>query len=246
VDKGLVQTVPAHEIRNDHDRNVQYFGVTFPTFYGGNVVEFVPLLTCAGRQCPPAHLADRFRSKFRLEPAEAPRVPPVRAARPTQQTHFDAGLTFVVSVGLQFEPLQFIGESAWGMRVNLVVQEGTVAGDGFAGRFLEASADNMLIRRDGMGVVRMRGAIAIDDGAIFDIEASGYVDFGPDAYRRAVAHDLPDRAPIVVSPLITTRHPKYGWLSRVQCIGTGQTHLDALQASYDVHAVMPRKLAAGR
>jgi Protein of unknown function (DUF3237) len=236
---GTVQTVPGREVRNDYNRNVQYFAVIFPAFPTGDLVEYSPLLTCAGRQVPSAHLADRFRSKFRLEAPQAVAAQPVRVESTARQPHFDTGLTFVGTVALQFESPQFIGETPWGMRVNLVVREGTFAGKGFKGRLLEASSDNMLVRRDGMGVVRMRAAVATDDGAILDIESGGYVDFGADGYRRAVAHDLPDRSPVVVSPLISTRHPKYSWLGRLQCVGVGQTHLDEGQASYDVYAVRP-------
>ena len=82
------------------------------------------------------------------------------------------------------------------------------------------------------------------DGALLDVESGGYVDFGPDGYRRAVAHDLPDRSPLVVSPLLATRHAKYKWLSRIQCVGVGQTHLDAGQASYYVYAASPRNVSA--
>jgi hypothetical protein len=115
-------------------------------------------------------------------------------------------------------------------------------GEGFTGSVKESSSDHLIVRRDGMGVVRIRAAFAMDDGGQLDVESGGYVDFGPDGYRRALAHDLPDRSPLVVSPLITTRHPRYAWLSRIQCIGVGHTHLDAGQASYRVYAVTPRNL----
>jgi hypothetical protein len=259
VDGGAVQTAPGREIRNDYDRKVQYFSAAFPPFPTGDLVEYSPMLTCAGRQVPPAHLADRFRSKFQLEPRDAPapgqarpptptRAAPARAAaRPSAsngQRHFGAGMEFVATVSLRFEPLQFIGENSWGMRVNLVICDATVVGKDFKGKMLEASADNMLVRRDGMGVVRMRAAIAIDDGAMLDVESGGYVDFGADGYRRAVSHALPDRSPVVVSPLIWTRHPKYAWLSRLQCIGVGETHLDACQARYDIYAATPQGVSA--
>jgi hypothetical protein len=90
----------------------------------------------------------------------------------------------------------------------------------------------------------MRAAIATDDGTTIDVTSGGYVDFGSDGHRRAMAHSLPDRAPIVVSPLLFTRHPKYAWLGRLQCIGVGQAHLDACQACYDVYAVKVRDARA--
>jgi hypothetical protein len=85
----------------------------------------------------------------------------------------------------------------------------------------------------------MRAVIATDDGAMLDVESGGYVDFGADGYGRAVSHDLPDRSPIVISPLISTRHPRFSWLGRLQCVGVGQTHLNAGYSRYDVYAVQP-------
>jgi hypothetical protein len=242
VDGGIVQTVPGREIRTDYDRDAQYFAVTFPAFPTGDVVEYSPVLACGGRQVPPPHIANRFPSRFRL-PAKAPSRPAQRVRAPTQrQQRFAARLDFVATVAVQFKNTQFVGETAAGMRVNFLVGDGAVEGDGFKARVTEGSSDQMIIRRDGMGVVRIRAAFATEDGAMLDVESGGYVDFGTDGYRRAVEHNLPDRSPLVVSPLISTRHPRYSWLSRIQCVGSGETHLDAGQATYHVYAVTPRGL----
>jgi hypothetical protein len=243
VDGGVVQSVSGREIRTDYDRGTQYFGIAFPAFPTGQIVEYSPVFSCAGRQVPPSHIAGRFPSRFRLEAKEAQAVvPPAAAARglaPKQQ-RFTADLGFVATVAVRFGPPQFIGDTAGGVRINFVVREGTVVGDGISGKVVEASADNLIVRRDGMGVVRIRAGFAMDDGGTLDVESGGYVDFGADGYRRALAHNLPDQSPIVVSPLISTRHPKYRWLSRIQCVGVGQTRLDAEQASYHIYAVAPR------
>jgi hypothetical protein len=238
VDGGMVQSVPGRELRTDYDRQAQYFGVTFPAFPTGNVVEYSPVLACGGREVPPPHIASRFPSKFQLAPKEAPAVHPVRRPLEPREQRFVTGMDFVASVGVQFASgsPQFVCDTAAGMRVDFFVREGTVQGKGFKGRVLESSSDHMIIRRDGMGMVRIRAAFAMDDGAVLDVESGGYVDFGADGYRRALAHNLPDRSPMVVTPLISTRHPKYRWLSRIQCVGVGYTHLDAAQVSYEVYA----------
>jgi hypothetical protein len=246
VDGGLVRTLPSRELRTDYARQAQYFAATFPPFPTGNVVEYLPILTCGGRQVPSASAGDRFPSHFRLEqapaaPARAPRPAPVGAAT-ASQLRFAADLKFVADVAVQFTAAQFVGDTPAGARVNFVVRDGTVTGAGFTGKVLEGSADDLIVRPDGMGVIRIRAAFELSDGAMLDVEAGGYVDFGPDAYRRALAHDLPDRSPLVLTPLITTRHPKYRWLTRIQCIGVGETHLDAGQATYHVYAVGPRAL----
>jgi hypothetical protein len=242
VDGGLVQTVSGRELRTDYARQAQYFGVTFPAFITGEVVEYAPILTCGGRQVPAPHLSARFPSKFRLAP---------RAVRPVQRpTHspvprdqrFTTSLDFVASVVVYFGDPEYVCDTAGGMRVNFFVKEGTLTGEGLNGKVIENSSDQIIVRRDGMGVVRIRAVFAIADGGILDVETGGYVDFGPDGYRQALARALPARSPLVVTPLIATRHPRYRWLSRIQCIGVGYAHLDVGQARYDVYSTSSRPM----
>jgi len=238
VDGGRVQSIPGREVRTDFDRQVQYFAAAFPPFVNGDVVEFSATLSCVGRQVPPPHLADRFPPKFRLAPKEASPKPADRrsAAAASVKPSFETKLEFVGEVHIYYGTPLYVGDSPTGMRINFSAKEGAVKGNGFGGKVLESSTDSMIVRPDGMGVVRIRAVLALDDGAVLDVESGGYVEFGPDGYQRAKNHDLPPHAAITVSPLITTNHPKYQWLSRVQCIGTGYTHLDAGWASYRIYA----------
>lgn len=66
-DGGFTETVPGREIRTDYARSYQYFSVAFPRLTRGDLIEYVPVLSCAGRQAPAPHRVDRFRSFFRLE-----------------------------------------------------------------------------------------------------------------------------------------------------------------------------------
>jgi Protein of unknown function (DUF3237) len=242
VDGGIVQTTPARELRTDYQRQVQYFAVAFPAFPSGHLVEYAPMMSVGGRQVPsPSAASNVFPSKFRLEDQAAPAPWPTPAPTVRGQ-RFDPGLGFVASVALTFDTPQFIGETADGVRINFFVREGSVVGEGVRGKVLEGSSDHMLVRRDGMALTRIRGAFILDDGALIDIESGGYVDFGPEGYRRALANNLPDQAPLFVTPLVSTRHPRYRWLSRIQCLGVGQTHLDAQQVSYQLYAVSPHHL----
>jgi hypothetical protein len=246
VDGGPAQTLPGRELRTDYQRQAQYFAVSFPPFPTGSVVEYAPMLNNAGRQVPAPQMGDRFPSRFRLAPREAPAPAPARPAAPQHKLRYPPRLDFVATVSVDFGEIQFVGDTPAGMRVNFNVREGSVVGDGFSARVAEGSSDQMIIRRDGMGMVRIRAAFATRDGAMLDVESGGYVDFGPEGYRSALDHHLPDRCPLVVSPLISTRHPKYKWLGRVQCIGVGQTHLDAGKASYDVYTAIPRDVPPTR
>lgn len=237
VDGGRVHSLPGRDVRTDFDRQAQYFAVAFPPFTTGDVVEFSPVLSCVGRQVPASQFSDRFPSKFRLAPKE---VQPEPDAHPTAaasvKPRFETKLQFVGEVKIFYGAPLYVGDTPTGMRINFLAKEGVVRGNGFSGKVLESSTDCMIVRSDGMGVVRIRAVLGLDDGAVLDVESGGYVDFGPDGYRRAKNHDLPPHAPITLSPLITTKHPSYQWLSRVQCIGNGQTHLEAGWAVYRVYA----------
>jgi hypothetical protein len=247
VDGGTVQTVPARELRTDYQRQAQYFGVSFPPFPKGSLVEYAPMLSNGGRQVPAPHMADRFPSRFLLARPEAPAAHPGQLAVPgSRKLRFPARLEFVATVSVDFGKIQFVGDTPAGMRVNFNVQEGSVEGPGFRARVTQGSSDQMIVRRDGMGVVRIRAAFATEDGAMLDVESGGYVDFGTDGYQKALAQHLPDRSPLVLNPLISTRHPKYKWLGRVQCVALGHTQLDMAKASYDVYSAMPRDVPPTR
>ena len=246
VDGGPEQVVSGRELRIDHGRQAQYFGVAFPEFREGATVEYLPVFGSVGRQVPAVTSASRFPSKFQLAPlaSRAVEVPAARAAARPAASHegrrFGAALDFVASVAVRFSAPQYVGDTPAGMRVNFVVETGSVEGKGFKGTVLEGSADKLTVRRDGMGVVEIHAAFATADGARLDVKAGGYVDFGADGYRRALAQELPDRAPLVLTPLISTRHPRYRWLGRIQCVAVGYTNLDANRAHYCVYAASSR------
>jgi hypothetical protein len=247
VDGGPVRTVPGRELRTDFQKRAQYFIVSFPAFPTGSVVEYGATASCGGRQVPAPNSTERLPSRFRLAAREAPMQRSAAiAAADSQGLRFPARLDFVASVAVQFDEFQFVGDTPGGVRVNFFVREGTVQGDGFRAHVTQGSCDHMIIRPDGMGVVRIRAAFATEDAATLDVESGGYVDFGADGYQRALARDLPDRSPLIMSPLIYTRHPKYRWLNRVQCVAAGETHLDAGQASYDVYSAVPRDIPPTR
>jgi hypothetical protein len=248
VDGGPVQTVPGRELRTDYQRQAQYFAVTFPAFHSGAMVEYAPMLTCAGRQVPAPHVADRFLSRFRLADRAAPPAPslPSPLVRTGGRVRYPARVDFVGAVAVTFEGIEYVTDTPAGMRVNFFVSEGVVNGDGFTASVTPRSSDQLTVRRDGMGVIRIRAVFVTDDGATLDVEAGGYVDFGPDGYRQALGGNLPDRAPIVISPLISTRHPKYRWLNRIQCVGVGETRLYSGKAYYDIYSALPRDIPPTR
>src|SRR5689334_8959570 len=79
VDGGIVQRASTMERRIDYDREIQYFRAMFPPFVTGDMVEYCPILVCAGRQAPLDDVARRWPSKFRLGAPTQP-INQVRAA----------------------------------------------------------------------------------------------------------------------------------------------------------------------
>lgn len=241
VDGGRIQEVPAGQTRVDPERDYAYFVARLPPCPTGDLVEYGAVLCCGGRQVPAPAQADRLPARFRLaSPAKTDPPPKPPRGRFETRAGCEPSCTWVARVTVEFEPPQVIGETGTGMRLNYFVRAGTLVGNGISGRVLPGSSDHLLVRPDGIGVVRVRGGAAMDDGATLDFEYEGYADFGPDGYRMAMANALRDKSPLVLAPVISTRHPKYAWLSRVQCLGLGQTHLDARSAWYDLFVVAPR------
>jgi hypothetical protein len=236
VDGGFVQSLPARELRRDATGNVQYFGCSFPSFPTGELVEYAVVLSCAGRQVPAS--VGPFQACFCLQPRAAAHSEAALAYVPSR-ARFEARLEFCARIHVQFEEPQYVADTPAGVRVNYFVREGTAIGPQWRARVLPGACDFLIVRRDGMGLARVRSALVTEDGAGIDLEMGGYLDLGADGYRCALNRALPDRAPFALSPLISTRHAKYRWLNRIQCIGIGETRLATGQLTYDLYSVTP-------
>jgi hypothetical protein len=245
IDGGIVQDVPGRELHTDYDKQSQYFAVTFPPFPTGDVVEYCPVFSCAGRQVPTPRMAERFPSKFLLVKKA---VAPVQSQAPTLPVgqlcipRFD----FLFGVSVKIDAPVFVGESPEGVRIDIFALEGTVVGPRLKGRVLPRSSDHIFVRPDGVAMIRIRAVIVADDGAMLEVEDTGTGELGPDGYQRALAKNLPSRIDLVVCPRYLTGHSKYLWLNRLQCVGVGKTRLDESRFHYDVFRVSPGVLSAAR
>ncbi|HEX3770564.1 MAG TPA: DUF3237 domain-containing protein [Polyangiaceae bacterium] len=248
VDGGIVQLAPGREIQTDYARDAQYFYVKLPLLPAGKVVEYCPVLASAGRQVPSPAMARPFPARFTLADAAAPANPkaprsglasaaPGSAQGPLPGPRWPLpGLSFLTAITLTMDTPQFIGETPEGIRVNFYVKQGTAAGP-VHGTVFPGSADHMVIRRDGIGVIHVRAVIVTSDGAKLEVHEIGNIDFGEDGYERALTNTLPSEAGYVVCPRIATAHPKYEWLNRVQCLGQGHTRLSDLLVAHDIFTV---------
>src|SRR6266700_3087690 len=115
VDGGALRVLRAVHLRTDYARRTQYFRARFPDFWNGEQVEYVPVLTCAGRSVPgPAHLTE-LPSVFHVPPRAAqprsrvePRGSPLR--QPLARFSFDLEFVAQVTVRLRNQP-EIIGST---------------------------------------------------------------------------------------------------------------------------------------
>ena len=124
------------------------------------------------------------------------------------------------------QPLEVIGETPVGLRVNAYISGG----------------DSLTIRPDGVGVLDVRATIETSDGALVYEEYMGLMDLGPDGYQRMLTGNPPARAAIQVAPRFLTSHPDYLWLNRLQCLNVGMADFATSSVSYDTYAVRSRVL----
>jgi hypothetical protein len=241
VDRGFTQTLAATDVRTDYDRDIQYFRVSFPRFPSGDTVEYCPVLTCSGRQVPTASIAERFPSHFRLEDpvALAPLAP--ESARPMGQ-RYSPDLEFLSSLTIRFDKPQVIGDTPEGLRINYYALDGTARGPRINGKVLPASSDSLIIRPDGIGVVRVRATLETDDGALISVEYLGSLELGEGGYEKALLNQFPPSPTVVLAPRAVTSHSKYAWLNRLQCIGVGRVLMDRLTLEYDLFGVTVHRL----
>jgi len=240
LDGGFVQRASAMERRTEYERDAQYFRAVFPPFAAGDMVEYCPIVTCAGRQAPPSSVAHRWPSKFRLG---APTRPIEQAAAPSASRSASARFLLetehICHLRLLFEPPEVIGDTPAGFRINYWVREGTASGPRLDAVVAPRAGDHFLIRRDGVGEVHVQATFQTGEGALLSVAYEGLAELGEDGYVKALAGQFAPFPAAVVTPRFLSGHPKYLWLNRLQCIGVGRVRMQELVFELDVFAVHP-------
>lgn len=151
---------------------------------------------------------------------------------------FDHRLEHICSYNATLrQPLEVIGETPVGLRVNAYISGGEIWGPRLRGRVLPVGADWLTIRPDGVGALDVRATIETSDGALIYVEYTGVMDLGPDGYQRMLTGNPPARAAIQVAPRFLTSHSDYLWLNRLQCLNVGMADFATSRVSYDTYAV---------
>jgi hypothetical protein len=135
-------------------------------------------------------------------------------------------------------PPEIIGPVPEGIRTNFYITGGKVDGPRIKGRLRPVGGDWLCLRRDGVGVLNVRGTFETDDGALIDVAYNGYGDLGTDGYEKFLRGELPKTLPLRTAPQMRTAHPSYQWVQRGLCVGIGEVDFEKLEVRYDVYAVL--------
>jgi hypothetical protein len=133
---------------------------------------------------------------------------------------------------------EVIGPLPEGLRVNRYVTGGEVVGPKLSGKIRPVGGDWLTIRRDGIGILDVRGTIETTDGALIYVSYTGILDLGENGYEEVLqGKPRASGTPIRTSPRFHTSHPDYLWLNRLHCLGIGQAFPERSEVAYDVYAV---------
>lgn len=127
-----------------------------------------------------------------------------------------------------------LGISPRGRRRIIPITGGDVDGERLRGRVLALGADWQTILADGTAELDARYVIETHDAAFIDVRNFGYR-HGPEEViaRLARGEEVdPARYYMRTHPRFETGDPRYSWLNRTICIGSGSRHRDHVRISF--------------
>jgi hypothetical protein len=117
--------------------------------------------------------------------------------------------------------IQVIGDVPEGARANFINGDVEVRGERVRGRMLGHGGDWMTVRRDGVALLDVRNVIETVEGARILYRYTGIADMGEDGYERFLSGE-PVPAPLRGAPRMSTAHPDFAWINRLQCVVAGE------------------------
>jgi Protein of unknown function (DUF3237) len=239
VDGRGVETVSAPLVANDFQRRSQYFRATFPTFWTGETVEYLPVVSCNGRRAPDPATAATFPSSFRLDAASAARpaeAPSHRGSEP--RVEFPARLEHLVHVRVPLaDRAEIIGQTPAGFVINWPPVSGTLDGPAFHATVIPGGEHQTIVRADGIGILSVSVSVETHDRVLIALRHSGTVDFGEDWTRWLPLGKWPSVLPVRTQIRLLTSDPKYRWLNRLHCLSVGEVRPPEYLYAYDMYAV---------
>jgi Protein of unknown function (DUF3237) len=239
VDGRGAEAVSAPLVANDFQRRVQYFRAMFSTFWSGETVEYLPVVSCEGRRAPDPATASTFPSAFRLSEASAALSasrPPESSAEPRAMVVPSLEHLVHVRVPLQREP-ELIGETPAGFVINWPPLSGTLDGPAFHATVIPGGEHQTIVRTDGIGILSASVSVETHDRVLIALRHSGTVDFGEGWSRRRPLERWPSVLPVRTHIRLLTADPRYRWLNRLHCLTVGQVRPSEQLYTYDMYAV---------
>jgi hypothetical protein len=133
-------------------------------------------------------------------------------------------------------PPEIVGPVPDGVRAYVYVIRGEAHGPKVKGTFTPDRAEEVLVRKDGIVILDVRGTLQTDDGALIYLPYTGMGDLGPDGYEKFLRGELPPRISLRGVPRFRTSDPSYLWLNRLQCLNVGDVETATGTVRYDVYA----------
>lgn len=150
---------------------------------------------------------------------------------------FECRTEYLLSYSVGLQAPELIGPVPEGVRATFYLLGGEVRGPRMNGRVRPVGADWFTMRRDGVGVLDVRGTIETAEGALIEFSYNGLGDLGADGYERMLRGELPPKLPLRTTPRFRSADPAYEWLHRLICIGVGEVDFVRSEVSYDVYAL---------
>jgi len=180
----------------------------------------------------------------------------------TRNYFLDRELRYVFSYTAELEmKYEEIGPVPGGARVNIFAKGGELfqvlnerapwAENNIRGQVVKGGTDWAFLGDDDIGRVDVRIAFRTDDNAYIEGRYGGVFELGPGGYRemlrkrekdsdRPGSWAKPFEVKVFISPTFQTSHPRYTWLTKLQCVGFGKVKIvegRAREGSFDIYAM---------
>lgn len=98
---------------------------------------------------------------------------------------------------------------------------------------LNLGADWQTVLNDGHAELDTRYCIETHDGAVIDVRNFGYRHGPPEVMAKLAAGEDVDPATYYMRthPRFETGDPRYAWINRMICLGTGERHANSVRIS---------------
>jgi uncharacterized protein DUF3237 len=145
---------------------------------------------------------------------------------------------FVFRLSVDVFPPVTVGETGLGIRRQIAIKGGELAGPGMRGKILPGGADFQIIRPNGVIDLVARYVVEMDDGALIYVENTG-IRTGPgDALEKLQRGEAVDPKLIYFRtvPRFETGSDKYRWMMQTLFVASAERHQS--QVIIDVYKVL--------